>query len=67
MTNWYWLRFDQFTPLQLYKALQLREAIFTREQKCTLADIDDIDLNALVSDRDVLGHDRNATFALQVI
>lgn len=38
--------FDQLTPDQLYKILQLRERVFVLEQECLYQDMDDIDYMA---------------------
>lgn len=38
--------FDQLSPAEIYKILQLREKVFVLEQTCLYKDIDDIDYKA---------------------
>ncbi len=42
-----WFQFNQLTGAQVYDILQLRELVFTFEQKCSERDIDDVDRTAL--------------------
>lgn len=40
-------RFDDLTPLEVHRILQLRSAVFVVEQACVFQDIDDHDLQAV--------------------
>ncbi|WP_110187106.1 GNAT family N-acetyltransferase [Pokkaliibacter plantistimulans] len=42
-----WYRFDQLSPLQLYRLLALRQQVFVLEQQCLYADIDGVDPECL--------------------
>jgi ElaA protein len=45
--QWQFLRFDAFTPAQLYELLQLRSQVFVVEQQCVYQDMDGGDLHAM--------------------
>jgi ElaA protein len=45
--RWEVLTFDQFSPLKLYRMLQLRQEVFVLEQACLYRDLDDRDQQAL--------------------
>ncbi len=47
MINWKWYTFESLSTSKLYDALQLREAVFTFNQKCIEHDIDGLDKKAL--------------------
>ena len=44
--NWQCKPFNQLLPLELYKIMQLRNAVFAVEQNCVYLDADDKDLSA---------------------
>lgn len=46
MPIWKWYEFNELTPRQLYHILQLRELVFTIQQHCSEADMDNVDLTA---------------------
>ncbi|MCP1291283.1 GNAT family N-acetyltransferase [Chromobacterium sp. S0633] len=50
---WHCHRFDGFTPLALYRALQLRDRVFVVEQQSIYGDVDGVDLHCL----HLSGHD----------
>jgi ElaA protein len=41
--HWVLKKFDELTPHQLYRILQLRNAVFVVEQACVFQDADDLD------------------------
>jgi len=47
MTTLHTKRFDDLTPLELYRILQLRSQVFVVEQNCVFQDMDDHDRRAV--------------------
>ncbi len=44
--RWQWARFEELSPRELYKAMELRQCVFVVEQKCPYQDADGRDVNA---------------------
>lgn len=45
--NWYYKAFDELSPLEIYKILQLRSKVFVVEQNCVFLDMDNKDEGCL--------------------
>ena len=44
--NWHWYRFEEFSNIELYALMQLRQEVFVVEQRCPYLDADGLDATA---------------------